>query len=56
VTKCTNGFITLYIRVSQTGASAPSWGHGAVLWGPRAEAFTTGSFAVIFHNPSVTIY
>ena len=38
------------------GALGPPWGHGAVLWGPRVEAFTTGSFGVILHNPNVTIY
>jgi len=28
------------IRVSQTGPSAHLGGHGTVLWGPQAEAFT----------------
>jgi len=37
------------------GALGPPWGHGAVHWGHEQRP-SLGSFAVILHNPSVTIY
>jgi len=42
-------------RVSQTGSSPSFEGHGAVLWG-HEQSPSLGSFALILHNPSDTIY
>jgi len=50
-----NSLPNIMARVSQTVPSTPFGGHGAVLWGPEQRP-SLGSFAVILHNPSVTIY
>ena len=44
--------LSLCTRVSQQGPAAPLGDHGAVLRGPRAEAYTTvNSSAVILQKP-----